>query len=73
MDEDLEQVLAALGLLAHVRAGELQCHSCGVILTLRNIGLLIPQSDKSIVILCHDPNCVSVGRSTQVAMERPDR
>lgn len=57
LDEDLRPVLAALGLLDRVLAGEIRCASCGVTITLENLSALLPKASGT-VVFCNASGCM---------------
>ena len=56
-DDDLEQVLANLGILDELVAGELSCAVCGCQVDLDNLGAIFPNNDK-IGVSCDNTRCI---------------
>jgi hypothetical protein len=57
-DNDLSKVLDELGLLSKIEKGELICLNCSKIITLENLGGLVPRKNTA-DILCNDPECIA--------------
>jgi len=58
-DQDLEQVLASLGILDKLIEGELSCAVCGCQVDLDNLGSIFPEGDE-IGISCDNDRCVRI-------------
>ena len=56
-DQDLEQVLASLGILDRLIAGEVSCTVCGCQVDLDNLGAIFPAGD-DIGVCCDKDKCV---------------
>ncbi len=56
-DQDLEQVLANLGILDKLIAGELNCAVCGCQVDLDNLGTIFPDDDK-VGVSCDNSRCI---------------
>ena len=56
-DQDLEQVLANLGILDELVTGKLTCAVCGCQVDLDNLGTIFPDGDK-VGISCDNDRCV---------------
>ena len=56
-DKDLEQVLANLGVLDKIIAGEINCAVCGCQVDLDNLGSVFPEGDE-IKVTCDNDRCV---------------
>ena len=53
----IEEFIKKLGLYEKITNKELTCHVCGVILTLENIGIIIPYKNE-IILCCSDAECI---------------
>ena len=58
-DQDLQQVLANLGILDELTAGELSCAVCGCPVDLDNLGTIFPDGD-SVGVSCDNDRCVRI-------------
>ena len=58
-DQDLEQVLASIGILDKLIAGELNCAVCGCQVDLDNLGTIFPDNDE-IGVSCDKDRCIRV-------------
>ena len=58
-DQDLERVLANLGILDKLIAGELTCAVCGCEVDLDNLGALIADGD-NVGVSCDSDRCIRV-------------
>ena len=56
-DQDLERVLANIGILDKLIAGELGCAVCGCSVDLDNLGAIFPDGDE-IAVCCDKEKCV---------------
>jgi hypothetical protein len=56
-DQDLERVLANLGILDKLVAGELSCAVCGCQVDLDNLGTIFPDGDE-VGVSCDNNGCV---------------
>ncbi|MCJ7425089.1 hypothetical protein MUP01_12615 [Candidatus Bathyarchaeota archaeon] len=56
-EKKLEEFLRSLELWDSLVKGELKCVLCGVSISVRNIGLIIPSKD-NIVVCCSKPECM---------------
>lgn len=56
-DQDLQQVLANLGILGKLIAGELNCEVCGCQVDLDNLGTIFPDGDE-VGVSCDNNRCV---------------
>lgn len=56
-DQDLERVLANLGILDKLIAGELKCAVCGCEVDLDNLGAIFPHNDE-IGVSCDNDRCI---------------
>lgn len=56
-DQDLQQVLANLGILDKLIAGELNCEVCGCQVDLDNLGTIFPDGDE-VGVSCDNNRCV---------------
>jgi len=56
-DQDLQQVLANLGILDKLTAGELNCAVCGCQVDLDNLGTIFPDGDE-VGVSCDNDRCV---------------
>ena len=56
-DRDLEQILANLGILDKLIAGELRCAVCGCQVDLDNLGTIFPHGDE-VGVCCDSDRCV---------------
>ena len=56
-DKDLEQVLANLGVLDKIIAGEINCAVCGCQVDLDNLGSVFPEGNE-IRVTCDNNRCV---------------
>lgn len=63
-DSELEQLLGNLGILESLLLGELTCAHCGRTVDLDNLGAIIPQEDK-VIIVCDYTPCIR-------ALSRPE-
>jgi hypothetical protein len=55
--QKLEGLLRKLGLWESLTRGELRCYECGVLISLDNIGFIIP-SNKEILLCCSNMECL---------------
>ena len=67
-DRDLERVLANLGILDKLVAGELNCAVCGCQVDLDNLGTIFPYGD-AIRVSCDNNSCVRAITSHEVTIE----
>ena len=58
-DQHLEQVLANLGILDKLIAGELNCAVCGCQVDLDNLGAIFPDND-NIGVSCDNNRCIRI-------------
>jgi len=58
-DQDLEQVLANLGILDKLIAGELSCPVCGCQVDLDNLGTIFPDGDE-VGVSCENSRCIRI-------------
>ena len=58
-EQDLEQVLATLGILDKLIAGEISCIVCGCRVDLDNLGTIFPSEDE-IGVSCDNDRCVRI-------------
>lgn len=58
-DDDLENVLKALGLFEDVRAGRARCAVCHGYVTLENLHAVFPDSG-DVKVTCDSPACVKL-------------
>jgi len=58
-DQDLQQVLANLGILDKLIAGELNCAVCGCQVDLDNLGTIFPDDDE-VGVSCDNNRCVRI-------------
>jgi len=56
-DEDLEHILANLGILNKIIAGELNCVVCGCLVDLDNLGTIFTNNDE-IGVSCDNDRCI---------------
>lgn len=56
-DDDLESLLSSLGYFERVSHGECQCAFCGTVITLENLGAIVPQNGE-IVFSCDSTGCL---------------
>ena len=56
-DQDLEQLLANLGILDKLVAGDLTCAVCGCQVDLDNLGTIFPDDDK-VGVSCDNSKCI---------------
>lgn len=56
-DQDLEHVLASLGILDKLVEGELNCVVCGCQVDLDNLGTIFPEGDE-IGVSCDNDRCI---------------
>lgn len=56
-DDDLDQVLASLGVLSKFRHGSLKCKCCNATITAENLHSFFPQSG-SLKFVCDRYSCV---------------
>lgn len=68
-DDDLENVLAGLGILGDIKAGRLKCKFSDDVITLANLHALYPESG-AIKLVCNLPTCVIA--LAEKAAERPN-
>lgn len=57
-DKDLEVLLKELKLLSQVENEELKCSVCGDLITMKNIGGIIPEMN-SVRIICDNSECIA--------------
>ncbi len=57
-DEDLENLLKALGEYSKIENGDVFCSQCDVLITFHNIQLLIPRPNGRFEYICDRPDCV---------------
>ncbi len=57
-DDDLLSLLKSLGVEKNILSGECVCNVCGKIITLENLGAIVPQ-DGNITFVCDDLNCIN--------------
>lgn len=55
-DRDLEAFLRSIGCLEKIQNEEIKCVECDSVITLENIGFILPSKDK-IEICCDNPKC----------------
>ncbi len=55
-DNDLEDVLAELGLLSDFKKGNLKCKFCGKVITFDNLCSIYPQAG-AVKIICDNNQC----------------
>jgi len=58
-DQDLERVLANLGILDKLIAGELNCAVCGCQVDLDSLGAIFPDDD-NIGVSCDNDRCIRI-------------
>lgn len=58
-DQDLQRVLANLGILDELIAGKLGCAVCGCQVDLDNLGTIFPEDDK-VRVSCDNNRCVRI-------------
>lgn len=58
-DDDLMTLLMSLGLLDKLRDGHCSCHFCHQVITLENLGAIIPISGE-IAFSCDAPSCLNL-------------
>jgi len=58
-DQDLEQVLANLGILDKLISGELSCAVCGCQVDLDNLGAIFPDGDE-VGVSCDNDRCIRI-------------
>lgn len=63
MDEDLREFLQSIGQLELFEKGEGFCRSCGTLLTLKNIQLIVPLQEGGFTFVCDRPDCVAAAGS----------
>jgi hypothetical protein len=56
-EEKLEEFLRSIELWDSLVKGELKCVICGVPISVRNIGLIVPSKNK-IVVCCSKSECI---------------
>jgi hypothetical protein len=57
-DKDVETLLLSIGELENIKAGKHKCHSCGVIITLDNLGAIFRENGKY-YFLCNENKCLT--------------
>jgi hypothetical protein len=57
-EKDLETFLASLGILDAIENRTLTCISCGDIVTLDNLGCVMPMNGE-VRVCCEKPSCLS--------------
>lgn len=65
-DDDLLSLLKSLGVEKNILSGECVCNVCGKIITLENLGAIVPQ-DGNITFVCDDLNCINAIDIIQLA------
>lgn len=58
-DQDLKQVLAKLGILDKLIAGEMNCAVCRCEVDLDNLGTIFPEGDE-VKVSCDNNRCVRI-------------
>ena len=58
-DQNLEQVLASLGILDKLIAGELNCAICSCQVDFDNLGTIFPDGDE-IGVSCDNDRCIRI-------------
>jgi len=56
-DQHLQRVLASLGILDKLTAGQLNCAVCGCQMALDNLGTIFPDGDE-VGVSCDNDRCV---------------
>ena len=57
LDEDLEGVLAKMGLLEDLEQAKILCSECGIQLTLSNVQFILPLPDGGSQFVCDSVEC----------------
>jgi hypothetical protein len=57
-EDDLSSFCESIGILDEIKKGNLKCISCGVQITLENIGIIF-SSENELIIACDSPICIS--------------
>ena len=65
-DQDLERVLANLGILDGLIAGELNCAACGCQVDLDNLGTIFPDGDE-VGVSCDNNRCIRIITTREAA------
>lgn len=58
-DQDLKQVLAKLGILDKLIAGEMNCAVCGCEIDLDNLGTIFPEGN-DVRVSCDNNRCIRI-------------
>lgn len=56
-DDDLQVFLKSIGLLSDLQAERLHCKFCDVVINLKNLNAVFPDSG-TIHVACDQPNCI---------------
>jgi hypothetical protein len=65
-DSQLKDLLGDLGILEPLLLGELTCAQCGRMISLDNLGAIIPQRD-NVILVCDNTPCVHALTRPEVA------
>ena len=57
-DDDLTEVLEALGVFSDFAGGRLRCAQCGDVITEENLYALYPDSGQ-VKVVCHKADCIA--------------
>ena len=69
-DEDLIDVLKKMGQLQKIDNGQVFCHSCGSLITIKNIQIVIPYFKTEFLYICNNPACVEKFYSKQPEIKK---
>ena len=58
MDEDIEKVIANLGILEEFKGGQFICSKCGVLISLTNVQIIIPLGNDKYDFICNNMECI---------------
>jgi hypothetical protein len=56
-DNDLSDFLSSIGVLVDIENGYIKCFRCGSLITIDNIGLILPYNN-DIIIICDNILCL---------------
>ena len=69
MDEDMNAVLAKMGLLRPFEEGQISCCQCGKQVTLKNLQFILPQEGGGAQVVCDSTDCIDTFLTTSAVTQ----